>query len=446
MAVKVFEVVPGEADEAHRPEGIVGLRGAHGGFEVVPEVGAIDHAELDGLSVFARTVRGEGKLFVLLVVRGRARPLLAESATIDHASFQQIRFGEGEAAELKTRRVAGFLCRRAGDVVVDQETLEYLQGGPPAVREHGSLELATALASTVALHLGEAEPIDDAVVEGDVYDPEAASAAAAAAAHEAQRQQQRPSWAASPPQSPAEAGTETYQDSEPVSLLRAITYPLRGTAGLAMIPLGIVLLLGLGCLGLLILPLFTALLFEVVRQTLAGGDTLRGLPELSAIGARLGEFFAYLAIGFVPSVVASAASSLLPAVFESESVALAVVAVPLVLAVNLVCFLLWNLALGALVTFGQWSLLFRYDLHFKALVRVVPAATDYLVRVGALLVFVLLTAMLIPVLDALPGMTPFAFALLVAIPVYLLFAGAYFIGLLFRENAEELSRVYAPVT
>lgn len=229
------------------------------------------------------------------------------------------------------------------------------------------------------------------------------------------------------------------ENAPPLPLLAPLTYPLRGSTLWALIPLSILRLFsGLGCLSLVVAPIMAGFLFEIIRQTQQGRDRLQGYPDLHQMGPRCIEAIATYAVGAIPMTVASGAMALLSPAFSAGGWLAVALLAPFVLAVNLLCYMAWFLMLGATAAYDDWMIWIHVDRHARAFVTCWKSVWVFMLRVS-ILVGIALLFFFVSLLFSSQGL---GVLLLLASIVYVFLASGHFVGLLFRENANELESIY----
>ena len=229
----------------------------------------------------------------------------------------------------------------------------------------------------------------------------------------------------------------------------ALEYPLRGHGRFLMLG-GVVLLLvrpslrtfcGPSCLGLFLeLPLLvltSSFLFTVVRSSAAGATTLAEWPDVSRLGARIGEALAFLFLTLVATVLAGvllylgdcSEAALLVGQWRASCWTLMVVGVVL-------GAIVWLPGVGAVGAYGNGWLGWRADLHAKALWRV---GADYWLTIALYAVLVLVSMGLRYALSSVPLTGRLTSAI---VAVYSLLLGAHLIGRLFLRNRQALEAIY----
>jgi hypothetical protein len=239
--------------------------------------------------------------------------------------------------------------------------------------------------------------------------------------------------------------------ARPTRFADALLYPLRGQGGLlfwvylalmvvtavaASMPGSWALLLTIQVVLGLIMP---GLLYAIVRRTAEGDDELPDWPDASEVGERLFEvitFYGTAIVACAPAILALllAGCGLLP-----------------VTAPPTAAHCLWALAAGLLVglpvavpMFGSLAvyqhvdLIFRLDLHLRALIA---GGTDSGRTV--LLTYALLAASR-AISWALHGLPLVGGVLAAGIAAYGSFTAAHLVGLLFRKHAAALDAIYLP--
>lgn len=256
---------------------------------------------------------------------------------------------------------------------------------------------------------------------------------------------EEPPLAASPDDRP-DAGSSSAAKSSmtPVLRIAPLLYPFRGTALVALLlliafPVATTFfgIFGIGVffLAALFASAVTAMvIFEIIRQTAAGGDTLRGTPDPLDLAPRSMELLATYVLGLIPMILATGATFLLMEAAKgiAGDFGSALVS-PLIFAIDLLCLGLWLMALGATAIYDDWSFAVRADLHLKAVWKCKTAGLAFIVRNVVVLAVMGLTI-------AVAG--PFKPLLMLASPFYLILANAHFVGLLFRENESTLTAIY----
>lgn len=148
MAVRVFDPDLRREEGEFLPFEAAGVGGSEGGFEVA-NLGAVAWADVEALALFRR---GEA-LFLMLVLRRRPRPVLAEAREIDLATFPIRR----SAPEEDLRQLALYVCQRAGRMTMDRHTGLFLQKrGRAPVLGREILALATAFGRALRHPAGQA--------------------------------------------------------------------------------------------------------------------------------------------------------------------------------------------------------------------------------------------------------------------------------------------------
>lgn len=146
MEVRVFDPDLGYEDARFLPFETAGVRGAEDGIDAA-SLGAIAWTDVEALATFRRATEGGEALFLLLVLRGRPRPLLVAAREIDFASFPIRR----TTPEEDLRQLALYVCQRSGRMTMDRPTGIFLQaGGRTPVLEREILALATGFGRVLA--------------------------------------------------------------------------------------------------------------------------------------------------------------------------------------------------------------------------------------------------------------------------------------------------------
>jgi hypothetical protein len=501
MSVKVFQLVPGATQVAYRPQDMFHIYGWEGGIDIQPQLGRVAYKQLGGLAIFtSREQGGAAKLFLMLMLEGRPRPILADSAKV---RFNDFPIQAAPSAAQNMRQLGRLLCHQAVDVIVDQATLDFLEGQPPPLFEKEILQLTTAFgcllmpqnAPALAPSAPQKAPSAPEEASRSSMNPFIVPPAAPFAGPSSVPAAPQPSAAprdrapealsigdedlislapiVEPAPSKVEEEGDVYQgdvyqgdsarpanpyarpdagrtrgDAKSASLISSITYPLRGSALVTWIllslgPIVMILTLITGCIpiviGILLAFASAGVQFEIIRQTADGSDTMRGSPDLFDVMSRLREILATWLVGLVPMLALSVASSLLSSVHESAGAVGAVVAGTLFLPVVLICLFIWQIALGSTAVYGFWSFTVRVDLHLIALVKCWKAALVFMFRVFLL---ALVGGVTLLILSSVPVVRVAAFVVAVFSPIYIFLASAHFIGLFFRENQEALEQVY----
>jgi hypothetical protein len=238
----------------------------------------------------------------------------------------------------------------------------------------------------------------------------------------------------------------------PTTWLQALGYPLRGKGSMvfwAYLALMIAFVLFselpfawllVCCFRAAIALLMPGLLYAIVSRTAEGDDELPDWPDVGDMGERLYEVFTFLgtiAVAFVPAVLALRLSrcSILDLLGGAAGAASCRWAfsggLMLGLAVAVPMF-------GALAVYQHFDLLWRLDLHFRALVAAGRDAVGTVLLTYAVLVASRLLGFALHSFPLLGG------ALAAAVAAYGTFAGAHVVGLMFRKHAAALDAIYLP--
>jgi uncharacterized protein (DUF697 family) len=241
----------------------------------------------------------------------------------------------------------------------------------------------------------------------------------------------------------------------PTTWLEALGYPLRGQGSMVFwvylaLMIGFVLLAVVPGTCLLICSfraaialLMPGLLYAIVRRTAEGDDELPDWPDIGDMGERLYEVFTFLgtlAVALLPAALALRLSgcAILNLLLGEEGAAGAAscwwaLAAGLLLGLPLAVPMF-----GSLAVYEQVDLLFRLDLHGRALVA---AGRD---GVGTVLLTYAVLAASRLLGFALHGFPLLGGALAAALAAYGTFAAAHVVGLMFRKHAAALDAIYQP--
>jgi hypothetical protein len=241
--------------------------------------------------------------------------------------------------------------------------------------------------------------------------------------------------------------------ARPTSWSRALSYPVRGQGGwlfwaylallltfqlLAFVPGSWMLIFWLRLAIFLLVP---GLLYAIVRRTAEGDDELPDWPDIDDAGDRLYEVITFLgtiAVALLPAafLLHFSGCGILRLLAAAESAApcrlplAAGLLVGLPLAVPM---------LGSLAVYEHLDLLFRLDLHARALFA---AGRDGLNTVLFTYAVLALSWFLALALSAFPLLGGVLAAGLIA---YGSFVGSHVVGLMFRQHAAALDAIYLPV-
>jgi len=240
--------------------------------------------------------------------------------------------------------------------------------------------------------------------------------------------------------------------ARPVTWVQALGYPLRGQGSmvfwvylalmvafvlLAAMPGSWLLVWSLRCVVALLMP---GLLYAIVRRTAEGDDELPDWPDIGEVGERFYELFTWLctiAVALVPAALALTLSGCgIQGLLEGAAGAAGcwwALAAGLVLGLPLAVPMF-----GSLAVYEHVDLLFRLDLHVRALAAagrdgVATVLLTYAVLAGSRLLGF-----------ALHGFPLLGGALAAALAAYGSFAGAHVVGLMFRKHAPALDAIYLP--
>lgn len=217
----------------------------------------------------------------------------------------------------------------------------------------------------------------------------------------------------------APGGWSARRRQPPVpGILESFLFPFRGEALKWWILTTVVPLTGF---------LVPGLILHIIRQTAAGDDVMPDWPDWGNLLTRLVEGLATLALAVPPALLSAGAWWLVP----DEPGTLHLLFLPLVAAVSLLSYCLWQIALGATAVYDDWSFALRVDLHLRAIAK----CWDSILRLFVLRVFLLGAVILALASFAAPPI------LLIATP-FLTLSSAHFIGLTFRERKEAMDIVY----
>jgi hypothetical protein len=240
--------------------------------------------------------------------------------------------------------------------------------------------------------------------------------------------------------------------SRPTGWLAALRYPLRGQGSglfwvylallvafrlVAAVP-GLWLLVYLFRVGIALLV--PGLLYAIVRRTAEGDDELPDWPDFADGEERLREVLTFLGtmlVAFLPAALALHFSSCdlldLPGAAGGAARCRVALAAGLLLGLPLAVPMFGSLAIHENI-----DLLFRLDLHVRALV-----ATGLDGLGAVLLTYAVLGASRLLGL-ALGGFPLLGFALGPGVAAYGSFVGAHVVGLMFRKHAPALDAIYLP--
>jgi hypothetical protein len=238
----------------------------------------------------------------------------------------------------------------------------------------------------------------------------------------------------------------------PTTWLQALGYPLRGQGSMVfwvylalMIAFVLLAVLPGACLlicsfRVAIALLMPGLLYAIVRRTAEGDDELPDWPDIGDLGERLYEgltFLGTVAVALVPAALALRLSgcAILNLLGEAEGTAGCRWAVAAGLMLGLP---LGVPMFGALAVYQHVDLLWRLDLHVRALVAAGRDAVGTVLLTYAVLVASRWLGF------ALHGFPLLGGALAAAVAAYGTFAGAHVVGLMFRKHAAALDAIYLP--
>jgi hypothetical protein len=240
--------------------------------------------------------------------------------------------------------------------------------------------------------------------------------------------------------------------ARPASWSQALSYPLRGQGGwlfwaylalllsfllLAFVPGSWLLLIWFRLAIFLLVP---GLLYAIVRRTAFGDDELPDWPDISDAGERLYEgitFLGTIVVALLPDLLLLRFSGcgILRLLDAAESAGFCWLA----LAAGLVVGLPLAVPMfGSLAVYQHIDLLFRLDLHARALFAAGRDGLNTVLFTYAVLALSWFLAFALSAFPLLGGV------LAAGLAAYGSFAGSHVVGLMFRKHAATLDAIYLP--